>query len=86
MNKYAKASEAHFRAMKLEAEAVLDTYFNSTVGIDEHLKPYMTKFVVSDIPEEINKWVERMSTAEDALETLARYTVLDSTKTKTKIV
>ena len=76
MNKYAQASEAHFRAMKLEAEAVLDTYFNSAVGIGEH----------SDIPEEVNKWVERMSTAEDALETLAHYTVLDSTKTKTKVV
>ena len=76
MNKYAKASEAHFIAMKLEAEAVLDTYFNRAVGIGEH----------SDIPEEVNKWVERMSTAEDALETLAHYTVLDSTKTKTKVV
>ena len=72
MNKYAKASEAHFKAMKLESEAVLDTYFNSAVGIGEH----------SDIPEEVNKWVEKLSTAEDALETLARYTVLDSTKTK----
>ena len=72
MNKYANASEAHFRAMKLEAEAVLDTYFNSVVGIGEH----------SDIPEEVNKWVEKLSTAEDALETLSRYTVLDSTKTK----
>ena len=36
MNKYAKASEAHFIAVKLEAEAVLDTYFNSAVGIGEH--------------------------------------------------
>ena len=72
MNKYAKASEAHFIAMKLEAEAVLDTYFNSVVGIGEH----------SDIPQEVNKWVEKLSTAEDALETLSRYTVLDSTKTK----
>ena len=58
--------------MKLEAEAVLDTYFNSAVGIGEH----------SNIPEEVNKWVEKLSTAEDALETLVRYTVLDSTKTK----
>ena len=72
MNKYAKASEAHFNALKLEAEAVLDTYFNSAVGIGEH----------SDLPEEVNKWVEKLSTAEDALETLSRYTVLDSTKTK----
>ena len=72
MNKYAKASEAHFRAMKLEAEAVLDTYFNSAVGIGEH----------SDIPEEVNKWVEKLSSAEDALETLVRYTVVDSATTK----
>ena len=72
MNKYAKASEAHFRTMKLEAEAVLDTYFNSAVGIGEH----------SDIPEEVNKWVEKLSTAEDALETLVRYTVVDSATTK----
>ena len=72
MNKYVKASEAHFMAMKLEAEAVLDTYLNSAVGIGEH----------SDIPAEVNKWVEKLSTAEGALETLARYTVLDSTKTK----
>ena len=72
MNKYAQASEAHFRAMKLEAEAVLDTYFNSAVGIGEH----------SDIPEEVNKWVEKLSTAEDALETLVRYTVVDSATTK----
>ena len=72
MNKYANASEAHFRAMKLESEAVLDTYFNSVVGIGEH----------SDIPAEVNKWVEKLSTAEDALETLARYTAPDLTKTK----
>ena len=62
-------------AMKLESEAVLDTYFNSAVGIGEH----------SDIPEEVNKWVEKLSTAEDALETLARYTVLDSTKNQGSI-
>ena len=72
MNKYAKASEAHFRAMKLEAEAVLDTYFNSVVGIGEH----------SNIPEEVNKWVERLSTAEDALGTLAHYMVFDPTRLK----
>ena len=76
MNKYAKASEAHFNAIKLEAEAVLDTYFNSAVGIGEH----------SDLPEEVNKWVERLSTAEDALKTLARYTVSDPANIQTKVV
>ena len=49
MSNYAKASEAHFTAMKLEAEAVLETYFNNSVGIGEH----------SDIPAEVNKWVEK---------------------------
>ena len=72
MNKYVKASEAHFIAMKLEAEAVLNTYLNNAVGIGEH----------SNITEEVNKWVEKLSTAEDALETLSRYTVPDLTKTK----
>ena len=76
MNKYAKASEAHFIAMKLEAEAVLDTYFNNAIGIGEH----------SDIPAEIDKWVEKLSTAEDALEILVRYTVSNPAITKVKVV
>lgn len=67
MSNYAKASEAHFTAMKLEAEVVLNTYLNNSVGIGEH----------SNIPGEINKWVERLSTAEDALKVLVRYTVKD---------
>ena len=62
-NKYMTATVAHFEGKKLEAEAVLDTYFNNSVGIGEH----------SDLPAEIYKWVEKLATAEDALETLARY-------------
>lgn len=62
-NKYITATVAHFEGKKLEAEAVLDTYFNNSVGIGEH----------SDLPAEIYKWVEKLATAEDALETLARY-------------
>ena len=57
------AAVAHFEGKKLEAEAVLDTYFNNSVGIGEH----------SDLPAEIYKWVEKLATAKDALETLARY-------------
>ena len=57
------AAVAHFEGKKLEAEAVLDTYFNNSVGIGEH----------SDLPAEIYKWVEKLATAEDALESLARY-------------
>ena len=62
-NKYMTATVAHFEGKKLEAEAVLDTYFNNSVGIGEH----------SDLPAEIYKWVEKLATAEDALEALARY-------------
>ena len=62
-NKYITATVAHFEGKKLEAEAVLDTYFNNSVGIGEH----------SDLPAEIYKWVEKLATAEDALEALARY-------------
>ena len=51
------ATVAHFEGKKLEAEAVLDTYFNNSVGIGEH----------SDLPAEIYKWVEKLATAEDAL-------------------
>ena len=62
-NRYMAAAVAHFEGKKLEAEAVLDTYFNNSVGIGEH----------SDLPAEIYKWVEKLATAEDALEALARY-------------
>ena len=57
------AAVAHFEGKKLEAEAVLDTYFNNSVGIGEH----------SDLPAEIYKWVEKLATAEDAYESLIRY-------------
>ena len=62
-NKYITATVAHFEGKKLEAEAVLDTYFNNSVGIGEH----------SDLPAEMYKWVEKLATAEDSIETLARY-------------
>ena len=75
-NKYAAASKAHFTAVKLEAEAVLDTYFNNSVGIGEH----------SDIPDEVNKWVEKLATAEDALEVIGRYTDQKTTETETSVI
>ena len=75
-NKYEKASKAHFTALKLEAEAVLDTYFNNSVGIGEH----------SDIPDEVNKWVEKLATAEDALEVIGRYTDQKTTETETSVI
>ena len=75
-NKYAKASKAHFTGLKLEAEAVLDTYFNNSVGSGEH----------SDIPDEVNKWVEKLATAEDALEVIGRYTDQKTTETETSVI
>ena len=63
MNSYVKAAHAHFTAEQAEAEAVLETYFNNSVGIGEH----------SDLPEEIYKWVDKLSNAEDALVVLGRF-------------
>ena len=60
---YIQASLSHFTTKKLEAEAVLDTYLNNSVGIGEH----------SDLPTEINKWVAELASAEDALNILERY-------------
>jgi len=62
-NKYIAASIMHFEAKKIEAEAVLDTYFHNSVGIGEH----------SDILGEINKWVGKLAEAEDSLLALERY-------------
>ena len=63
MNKYAEAAQAHFRTHKLEAEAVLDTYFHESVGIGEH----------SDLPEEIYKWVDKLAAAKGCLDVLKSY-------------
>ena len=60
MNVYKEAAVAHFNARKLEAQAVLQTYFKSSVGIGEH----------SELPAEVYKWVERLTTANDCLKTL----------------
>ena len=62
-NKYFQATMAHFLSKKLEAEAVLDTYFNNSVGIGEH----------SELLVEVNQWVEKLASAEDSLGVLDRY-------------
>lgn len=62
-NKYFQATQAHFLSKKLEAEAVLDTYFNNSVGIGEH----------SELLVEVNQWVEKLASAEDSLGVLDRY-------------
>ena len=60
MTGYKEAAVAHFTAKELEAKAVLQTYFKSSVGIGEH----------SELPTEVYKWVERLDTAQDCLHTL----------------
>ena len=62
-NKYFQATRAHFLSKKLEADAVLDTYFNNSVGIGEH----------SELLVEVNQWVEKLASAEDSLGVLDRY-------------
>ena len=62
-NKYFQATRAHFLSKKLEAEAVLDTYFNNSVGIGEH----------SELLVEVNQWVEKLASAEASLGVLDSY-------------
>tara|TARA_B100001027_G_C16267223_1_gene332786 strand:+ start:6940 stop:7149 length:210 start_codon:yes stop_codon:yes gene_type:complete len=59
-NLYYRAAVAHFEAKANEARAVLDTYFNNSVGIGEH----------SNLLEEIVTWTKCLSEAEESLETL----------------
>ena len=59
-NLYYRAAVAHFEAKANEARAVLDTYFNNSVGIGEH----------SNLLEEIVTWTKYLSEAEESLETL----------------
>jgi hypothetical protein len=68
VNKYVVATKSHFETERLEAEAVLETYFSNAVGIGEH----------SDIPQEIYKWVEKLASAEDALSALSRFESFES--------
>ena len=56
-NPYFDALEAKYIAQIKEAKAVLQTYFQNSVGIGEH----------SDLLPEFDKWVEQLSSAEEKL-------------------
>lgn len=56
------ATVSYYEAKKAEALAMLQIYFNNSVGISEH----------SDHLQECLKWVEELSKAEDYLATLQR--------------
>ena len=62
-NLYFKAALAHFQSKVDEARAVLDTYFNNSVGIGEHSK----------LLEEINDWTHKLAEAEENIEVLKKY-------------
>ena len=62
-NLYFKAALTHFQSKADEARAVLDTYFNSSVGIGEHSK----------LLDEITHWTKVLSESEECLATLESY-------------
>ena len=57
---YFDALEAKYIAQIKEAQAVLQTYFQNSVGIGEH----------SDLLPEFDKWVGQLAEAEDKLKAL----------------
>ena len=64
-NLYYKAAMTHFVAKADEARAVLDTFFNRSVGIGEH----------SNLLEEIVTWTKCLSEAEESIDTLKKLNI-----------
>ena len=62
-NLYYKAAVTYFQAKADEARAVLDTFFNNSVGIGEHSK----------ILDEVTHWTKVLSEAEECISTLEEY-------------
>ena len=58
-----KAALAHYRAQRAEAEATLEVYFKNAVGIGEH----------SNLLDEVKKWTETLTDAEENIATLSKY-------------
>jgi len=52
-----------YEANRDEALAILDVYLNNSVGIGEH----------SNLLEEVTKWTEALTEAEENIETLNRH-------------
>lgn len=61
--KILQAAFSHYEAKRDEALAVLDVYLNNPVGIGEH----------SGLLEEIIKWTQVLTEAEENIETLKRH-------------
>ena len=63
MNKLLKAALSQYEAQRDEALAVLDVYFNNSVGIGEH----------SNLLNEISEWTQKLSEAEENISTLHKH-------------
>lgn len=61
-NLYYRAALSHFMAKADEARAVLNTYFNNSVGIGEH----------SDLVGEVVTWTKALAEAEESIEVLRK--------------
>ena len=60
MNKLLRAALSHHEAQRDEALAVLDVYFNKSVGIADH----------SNILSEVLTWTQKLTEAEENISTL----------------
>ena len=65
MNKLLQAALSHYEAQRDEALAVLDIYFNKSVGIGEH----------SNLLKEILEWSQKLAEAEENISTLNKHFV-----------
>jgi|TARA_B100000131_G_scaffold283053_1_gene290736 hypothetical protein len=62
-SKLIKALKTKYQAEAAEAEATIEVYLNNAAGIGEH----------PQVVEEMAKQLEKLSNADDNLETLERY-------------
>ena len=67
MNNLLKAAFSHYQAQKDEAIAVLEVYFDNPVGIAEH----------SNLVREVVEWTQKLTDADENLETLSRFVETD---------
>ncbi len=65
MNKLLQAALSHYEAQRDESLAVLEVYFNNSVGIGEH----------SNLLKEIIEWSQNLAEAEENISTLNKHFV-----------
>ena len=63
MNKLLQAALSRYESQRDEALAVLEVYFDNSVGIGDH----------SNLLEEVLKWSQKLSEAEENISTLRRH-------------